>query len=181
MAEFILEIGTEENACPFCAETGGRVGKGFNQTAWRSMVENGGVATYATPRRITAHVASIADAQRREEETVTGPPVRIAYDDDGNLTKAGSGFAKTQGVAEDALFKLETGKGEYLAAKKIVGGGNTIDILPEICIKSIESLSFPKKMHWGDYDFTFGRPIRWLLALLDETLLILPLKHDVWS
>jgi len=170
MAEFILEIGTEEMPARFVPKLAAELEKVFTKLLGEAMVENGGVATYATPRRITAHVASIADAQRREEETVTGPPVRIAYDDDGNLTKAGSGFAKTQGVAEDALFKLETGKGEYLAAKKIVGGGNTIDILPEICIKSIESLSFPKKMHWGDYDFTFGRPIRWLLALLDENV-----------
>ncbi len=170
MAEFILEIGTEEMPARFVSKLAAELEKAFAKLLDEAMVENGGVATYATPRRITAHVQTIADMQRKEEETVTGPPVCIAYDDEGNLTKAGQGFAKTQGVDEDALFKLETGKGEYLAAKKVVGGGKTVDILPEICLKSIESLSFPKKMHWGGYDFAFGRPIRWLLALLDETI-----------
>jgi len=167
MAEFILEIGTEEMPARFVPKLAAELKKTFSKLLDEAMVENGGIETYATPRRITAHVASIADAQRQEEETVTGPPTRIAYDEDGNLTKAGAGFAKTQGVSEDDLFKMDTGKGEYLAAKKVVGGGKTVDILPEICLKSVEALSFPKKMHWGDYDFTFGRPIRWLLALLD--------------
>lgn len=170
MAEFILEIGTEEMPARFVPKLAVELEKVFGKLLDDAMVENGGVVTYATPRRITAHVASIADAQRKEEETVTGPPVRIAYDDDGNLTKAGQGFAKTQGVAVDALYKLETDKGEYLAADKVVGGGKTVDILPELCIKSIESLSFPKKMHWGDYNFTFGRPLRWLLALMDDAV-----------
>lgn len=167
MAEFILEIGTEEMPARFVPKLAAELKETFGKLLGEAMVENGGVETYATPRRITAHVASIADAQRQEEETVTGPPVRIAYDDEGNLTKAGAGFAKTQGVAEADLFKMDTGKGEYLAAKKVVGGGKTVDILPGLCIKAIESLSFPKKMSWGDYDFTFGRPMRWLLALLD--------------
>lgn len=167
MAEFILEIGTEEMPARFVPKLAAELEEAFAKGLTESMVENEGVKCYATPRRITAHVPSLAQTQQQEEETVTGPPVRIAYDDDGNLTKAGLGFAKTQGVSEDALFKMETGKGEYLAAKKLVGGGKTVDILPDICIKCIESLSFPKKMHWGDYDFTFGRPVRWLLALLD--------------
>ena len=167
MAEFILEIGTEEMPARFVPKLAGELKAVFAKLLDEAMVENGGVETYATPRRITAHVADIAAAQRQEEETVTGPPTRIAYDEDGNLTKAGAGFAKTQGVAEDALYTLTTDKGEYLAANKVVGGGNTADILPAICLKSIESLSFPKKMHWGGYDFAFGRPIRWLLALLD--------------
>ena len=171
MAEFILEIGTEEMPARFVPKLAAELKKNFAKLLGEAMVENDGVATYATPRRITAYVSSIADAQRQEEETVTGPPTRIAYDDDGNLTKAGQGFAKTQGVSEDALFKMDTGKGEYLAAKKVVGGGKTADILPDICLKSIESLSFPKKMAWGNYDFTFGRPVRWLLALLDDTVI----------
>ncbi|WP_243546465.1 glycine--tRNA ligase subunit beta [Pseudodesulfovibrio tunisiensis] len=168
MAEFILEIGTEEMPARFVPKLAAELESVFSALLGEAMIENGGVDTHATPRRIVAHVADMAESQRTEEETVTGPPARIAYDGDGNLTKAGQGFAKTQGVAEGDLFRMETPKGEYLAAKKIVGGGKSVDILSGICVKSIESLSFPKKMSWGDYDFTFGRPVRWLLALLGD-------------
>ncbi|MDD3313091.1 glycine--tRNA ligase subunit beta [Pseudodesulfovibrio sp.] len=170
MAEFILEIGTEEMPARFVPKLAEELKAVFADLLAGAMVENGGVDTYATPRRIVAHVAQMADAQRKQEETVTGPPVRIAYDADGNLTKAGEGFAKTQGVAPDALFTQTTDKGDYLAARKIVGGGATLDILPALCVKAVESLSFPKKMHWGGYDFAFGRPIRWLLCLLGEAV-----------
>ncbi len=170
MAEFILEIGTEEMPARFVPKLAAELKATFTKLLAEAMVENGGVETFATPRRITAHVLDIVAEQRKEEETVTGPPTRIAFDDDGNLTKAGAGFAKTQGVSEADLFKMDTGKGEYLAAKKVVGGGKTVDILPEICVKSIESLSFPKKMRWGNYDFTFGRPLRWLVALMDDAV-----------
>ncbi|WP_419787825.1 glycine--tRNA ligase subunit beta [Pseudodesulfovibrio sp.] len=170
MAEFILEIGTEEMPARFVPKLAEELKAAFADLLTGAMVENGGVDTYATPRRIVAHVAEMAENQRKQEETVTGPPVRIAYDADGNLTKAGDGFAKTQGVAPEALFTLTTGKGEYLAAKKTVGGGKSIDILPALCVKAVESLSFPKKMHWGDYEFTFGRPIRWLLCLLGDAV-----------
>lgn len=168
MAEFVLEIGTEEMPARFVPKLATELKAALSKLLDDAMLENAGVETCATPRRITAHVLEIADSQRKEEETVTGPPIRIAYDEDGNLTKAGAGFAKTQGVEEAALFTMDTGKGEYLAAKKIVGGGKASDILQGICIKAIESLSFPKKMRWGGYDFAFGRPVRWLLALLDE-------------
>ena len=177
MAEFILEIGTEEMPARFVPKLAAELRETYTALLDEAMVGRGDVKTYATPRRITVHVGAVADAQRQEEETVTGPPTRIAYDDEGNLTKAGLGFAKTQGVAEDALFKMDTGKGEYLAATKTVGGAKTLDVLPELCVKAIESLSFPKKMRWGGYDFAFGRPVRWLLALLGEEVVDFSLEN----
>ncbi len=170
MAEFILEIGTEEMPARFVPKLAAELKKSFSRLLEENMLEYGGVATYATPRRIIAHVVSLAETQRQEEETVTGPPARIAYNDDGSLTKAGAGFAKTQGVDKADLFTMDTGKGEYLAARKVVGGGKTMGILPELCLKAINKLSFPKKMRWGGYDYAFGRPIRWILALLDSDI-----------
>lgn len=170
MAEFILEIGIEEMPARFVPKLAGELAASFEDLLAKAMIDCEDIDTYATPRRLTAHVKGISEVQRREEETVSGPPVRIAYDADGNLTKAGTGFVKTQGVSEGDVFTLETDKGEYLAVRKVIGGEKTVDILPEICSRSIESMTFPKKMHWGGYDFSFGRPVRWLLALLDAAV-----------
>jgi glycyl-tRNA synthetase beta chain len=177
MAEFVFEIGTEEMPARFVPKLAAELKQLFRASLEEAMIGFESVDTYATPRRITAHVVGIAAKQRSEEETVTGPPVRIAFDEDGNLTKAGQGFAKTQGVAEDQLYKLETGKGEYLAATKTVGGGDTFDILPALCSKALDGLSFPKRMRWGDYDLLFGRPVRWLLALLDDKVVEFTLEN----
>jgi glycyl-tRNA synthetase beta chain len=167
MSEFILEIGTEEMPARFVPGLGAELEQLFQRLLTEARIDHGGVRCFATPRRLVAHVTGLALAQRLEEEIVSGPPVRIAYDAEGRLTKAGQGFAGTQGVSEADLFVQQTPKGEYLAARKKVGGGKTLDILPGICLTAFKSLSFPKRMKWGSLDFLFGRPLRWVLALLD--------------
>jgi len=166
MSEFILEIGTEEMPARFVPGLGAELEALFGKLLGEARIDHAGVRAYATPRRLVAHVSGLALTQRLEEEIVSGPPVKIAYAD-GVLTKAGAGFAKTQGVAEADLFVQQTPKGEYLAARKKVGGGKTLNILPELCLSAFKSLSFPKRMKWGSLEFLFGRPLRWVLALLD--------------
>jgi len=173
MSEFILEIGTEEMPARFVPRLGEELVELFGRLLAEARIDHAGVKAYATPRRLVAHVSGLALAQRLEEEVVSGPPVRIAYAD-GKLTKAGEGFAKTQGVAEGDLFVQQTPKGEYLAARKKVGGGKTLEILPGLCLTAFKSLSFPKRMKWGSLDFLFGRPLRWVLALLDAE--VVPLE-----
>ncbi len=168
MPRFVLEIGCEEMPARFVPRLAAELGEVFGKSLAEARLDFGRVQTFATPRRIAALVEDLAAGQRLEEEVVSGPPKRIAYDAEGRLTKAGEGFAKTQGVGPEALFVLATDKGEYLAARKTVGGGRTMDILPGLCVEAIKKLSFPKKMKWGSLDFHFGRPLRWLLALLDQ-------------
>lgn len=165
MADFILEIGIEEMPARFVPRLGIDIKDIFSNLLEESMIDCDVVEAFATPRRLTIHVKGMAAAQRKVVEEVSGPPARIAYDADGNPTKALEGFAKSQGIALDAIYKVETEKGEYLAAKKEIGGGETTSILPELCVTAIKKLSFPKKMKWGNLDFAFGRPLRWLLCL----------------
>lgn len=173
MSEFILEIGIEEMPARFVPRLGEELVELFERLLAEARIDHSGVRAFATPRRLVAHVSGLSLAQRLEEEIVSGPPVKIAYAD-GKLTKAGEGFAKTQGVAEADLFVQQTPKGEYLAARKKVGGGKTLDILPGLCLTAFKSLSFPKRMKWGSLDFLFGRPLRWVLALLDAD--VVPLE-----
>ncbi|XPV74804.1 MAG: glycine--tRNA ligase subunit beta [Desulfovibrio sp.] len=167
MSDFVLEIGTEEMPARFVPKLAKEL-KDFGSAALKeAKIEFDEVVTYATPRRLALLINGISTMQRAEEEVVSGPPVNIAYDADGNLTKAGEGFARTQGIDAADLYTITKGKGEYLAAKKTVGGGKTVELLPEICQELITKLTFPKKMRWGSMDYWFGRPINWLVALLD--------------
>ncbi len=173
MSEFILEIGTEEMPARFVPRLGEELVELFERLLTEARIDHVGVRAFATPRRLVAHVSGLAPAQRLEEEIASGPPVRIAYAE-GKLTKAGEGFAKTQGVAEADLFVQQTPKGDYLAARKKVGGGRTQDILPGLCLTALKGLNFPKRMKWGSLEFLFGRPLRWVLALLDSD--VVPLE-----
>lgn len=168
MADFILEIGIEEMPARFVPRLGEDIEKIFRKLLTEQMIGFEDVKTYATPRRLSVAVLGMADTQKKVEEEVSGPPVRIAYDAEGKPTKACEGFARSQGISMDDIYTLKTDKGEYLAAKKTVGGADTINILPDLCLTAISSLSFPKKMKWGSLDFHFGRPLRWLLCLLGD-------------
>jgi glycyl-tRNA synthetase beta chain len=129
------------------------------------------VESYATPRRLTARVGRMPERQDDLDETVSGPPVSAAFTAAGEPTPAAIGFAKKQGVAVDALERVKTDKGEYIAARKHVRGKSTVDALPELLGALLRDLAFPKQMHWdamiedGKGEFVFGRPIRWLLYL----------------
>ena len=126
---------------------------------------------FSTPRRLTVRVGKIAERQEDLEETITGPPVSVAFGADGQPTPAGLGFAKKQGVPFDQVTRQQTPKGEYLAYLKRVRGRSAVDTLPDVLGALLRDLSFPKQMRWdarlddGRGELVFGRPIRWLLFL----------------
>jgi glycyl-tRNA synthetase beta chain len=122
--------------------------------------------TFATPRRMTVIVKGVADAQTSETKTVTGPPARIAFGDDGAPTKAATGFARSQNVDVAALTVVD----DYVQVEVTDGGGPAADVLPRLLAAAADTLTFPKTMKWGP-DRRFARPIRWLVAMLGNEVL----------
>ena len=167
MARFVLEIGVEEMPARFLSSLAKELKDLFFQKLQDTKIQFSDVSSYATPRRLVVYINDLAPFQDEEEQVIIGPPVKIALDENNKPTRAGSGFARSQGVDIEDTFVLDTDKGQYLAVRKKIGGAATYDILPEICVQVISALTFPKKMRWAG-DFTFGRPIRWLLALMDD-------------
>ncbi len=168
MSHFVLEIGVEEMPARFLPLLDRELRERFEALLGEAGLEFGRVATSSTPRRLVVDITGLAGVQRTEEIVVSGPPVRIALDADGKPTKAGLGFAKSQGVEFDQVYVEKTDKGEYLALRKTVGGRPAADILAEACAAVLPGLTFPKKMQWIGKDCTFGRPVRWILAMLDD-------------
>ncbi|WP_243367940.1 glycine--tRNA ligase subunit beta [Fundidesulfovibrio soli] len=167
MPVFLLEIGFEEMPARFLAPLSDEFRQAVAAQLEQCKLGFSGLRAWVTPRRLAVMVEGLDAEQRREEEVVTGPPVKAAYDASGNPTPAALGFAKGQGADMSALFTVDTPKGQYLALRKSTGGVKTTDLLPAACLAAIKALNFPKKMHWGSLDYTFGRPIRWIVALLD--------------
>ncbi len=168
MSHFILEIGIEEMPARFLPILEQALQDGFAQRLADARLTHGVITTLSTPRRLFLDCTDMAEVQEREEVEVTGPPARIAFDDKGEPTKAGLGFARSQQVDMKDVYVTDTGKGEYLAVRKIRGGEPARKVLGPLCQDMIAHLPFPKKMHWEASRFTFGRPLRWLLALLDS-------------
>jgi glycyl-tRNA synthetase beta chain len=166
--ELLLEIGTEEIPSSYL-EKGLKDLKRLAQAYLRDeRIEIGeGLEVYGTPRRLVLIGRAIADKQEEMVQEITGPPRRAAFDGKGSPTKAAIGFAEKQGVSVDALQFVETPKGEYVCIKREVPGRSAIHVLPEIILKLINDVPWPKSMRWGEVEFSFVRPIHWILALFD--------------
>jgi glycyl-tRNA synthetase beta chain len=170
--ELLLEIGVEELPASWLPALTAQLAARLQAR----LVEEGlpsrtSVEAHGTPRRLTACQPELIDRQEDREETVTGPPVSAAFDADGHPTNAGLGFARKLGVDFDAVKQVDTPKGKYLSYQRHIRGRATVDVLPVILGRVLRDLTFPKSMNWDAQfedertDFTFGRPIRWLLFL----------------
>lgn len=169
MQKLLLEIGVEELPASFIEPAVKQLQELIQTKLTSARINWDNLVTFSTPRRL-AIIGDVADQQLDLSEEVKGPPKNIAYQD-GQPTKAALGFARSQGVSEADLFIKEIDGAEYLMAKKFVKGRPTTEVLVEILPEIITSLSFPKNMRWGNTDLRYGRPIRWILALLDSQVL----------
>jgi glycyl-tRNA synthetase beta chain len=170
--ELLIEIGTEEIPASWLPGITLQLGEVLRSTLQEVRLSiDEPIETYSTPRRLTARVGKLGERQTDLEELVTGPPVSAAYSADGQLTPAGLGFARKQGVEPDSLERIETAKGVYVGLRKHQRGKAAVDVLPDVLTGVLRGVSFPKQMRWdallndGRGELPFGRPIRWLLFL----------------
>lgn len=129
------------------------------------------IKTFGTPRRLTTIIFDLAESQQPVVKEIRGPAKQIAFDPQGKPTKAAEGFARAQGVSVKDLVVKATDKGEFVFAVKREEGKPAIEVLAEALPKIIGSLLFPKTMRWEESGLRFGRPIRWIVALLGEKLI----------
>ncbi len=163
--DLLLEIGVEEIPSAFMAGALADLKQLAEQkfTAHRIGFEE--VDSLGTPRRLVLHVKGLNEKQQDAVIENRGPKKASAFDPQGNHSKAALGFARGQGIEAADLQIRDVDGTEYLFAIKKELGGLTEEVLPEILLDIINSLSFPKSMRWAYYQTRFARPIRWLLAL----------------
>ena len=170
MANFLLELGTEELPASFVASSAQQWQRLVPATLAEELLTNDSINVYATPRRLAVLVKGLPVQQSDREEEVKGPPAAAAFKD-GKPTKAAEGFAKKQGVEIDALEVRTTDKGDFVFVLKKIPGRMSADILAELVPLWISKLEGKRFMRWADGDLKFPRPIRSLVALLDDTVL----------
>jgi len=165
--DLLFEIGAEEIPAGFMPNILGQL-KTLAETKLNDAhLPFESIATYGTPRRLALIVKGLADTSAEISERHKGPSASIAYDADGNPTKAAIGFARGKGL-DVADFVVEDG---YIYAETKTAGVPAKDIVTDMLPQLITGLNFPKSMHWGNLDAKFVRPVRWLVALLDEEVI----------
>ncbi|MBW4560825.1 MAG: glycine--tRNA ligase subunit beta [Mojavia pulchra JT2-VF2] len=176
MPAFLLEVGTEELPASFLRDAIVQWRSLIPQSLLANSLTSDAVEVYGTPRRLAVLITGLPSQQPDREEEIKGPPAQAAFKD-GKPTPAAAGFAKKQGVEVDALQVRPTDKGEFVFVKKSIPGRPVAEILTELVPQWISGLEGKRLMRWGDGDVRFSRPIRWLVALLDEALLPIELVN----
>ena len=162
--DLLFEIGAEEIPAGFLPNIIKQLGELATVALAERHIPHGAVKVYATPRRVALLINEVAERGEDVHETHKGPSVSIAYDADGNATKAAIGFARGKGLDVSEL-KVVDG---YIYADTTTAGSDTKEVLSEVLPSLISGLSFPKSMHWGDLEERFVRPVRWLVALFGQ-------------
>ena len=168
MPDFLLEIGVEELPSSFV-----RSGLRSMEAAARRLLTQhrleAEVGVAGTARRLALQLRGLPKAQPPREETLQGPPWAAAFKDD-EPTRAALGFAKKHGVSVGALERVTTPKGDYVSVHIREEGRPTGAVLGELLAELCGRITFPKTMRWGEGEFAFGRPVHWIVALLDDAV-----------
>lgn len=163
----LLEIGTEEIPAHVMPGILSQLKENAAKTFEELRIEYKNIKTLGTPRRSALLVEGLAEQQADLSKENRGPAVNIAFDADGNPTKAAQGFARGQGVKPEELVT----KDGYVYAMVHEKGGQTVDLLGETLKGLVDGLNFPNNMHWADLDYKFIRPLRWLVALYGQDVI----------
>jgi len=161
----LFEIGTEEIPSGFIVPALNFMKSFMGERLTALRLDHEDIRVFSTPRRLALKVSGIAETLPDATETKTGPPKSIAFDKDGNPTKAGLGFAQTCGVNISEVTIARTPKGEYLSVTRTTPGRPAREVLPALLEEMIPNIPFTKTMRWSNQGVRFARPVHWILAL----------------
>ena len=164
MSKYLLEVGTEELPYKFIPSAIEQLNKGFATFLNDNKVKFSDVKVYATPRRLAVIVDGLENKTEDEEKIVKGPIAKVAFDEAGNLTKAGEGFARKNNLSKEDLYIEDN----YVHAKIVIKGKPIAELLQENVPSIFMKLQGSHFMRWGYNDEKFSRPIKWIVSILDE-------------
>ena len=165
-----FEIGTEELPAFDLHAATGKLGGLAADALDGAKIPHGDIAVYTTPRRLIVVVADVPEATEATVEEFRGPAAKIAFDENGEPTKAAVGFARGKGVDPAALERRDENGTEYVYAVKETPSVDVAALLPDLLGNLITSISWPKSQRWGSRREQFSRPVRWLFAMLGDVV-----------
>lgn len=169
--EFLIELGTEELPPTQLRTLAEAFAANFEAELKEANLAHEGVKWYAAPRRLALRVAALAEGQADKVVEKRGPAIAVAFDAEGNATKAAQGWARGNGITVDQAERLTTDKGEWLLFKQEVKGQATSEIVVELAAKALANLPIAKPMRWGNKTTQFIRPVKTLTMLMGSDLI----------
>lgn len=169
--EFLIELGTEELPPKQLRTLAEAFAANFEAELKTADLAHEGIKWFATPRRLALKVTNLAQGQADKVVEKRGPAISVAFDADGNPTKAAQGWARGNGITVEQAERLKTEQGEWLLFKQEVKGQQAKAIVVELAAKALANLPIAKPMRWGDKETQFIRPVKTLTILMGDELI----------
>ncbi len=168
MKDFLLEVNVEELPASYVRPALTQLKEAFIKRLKSERIAHGDVSVFGTAVALLCYIKDMQLKQEGLSQEIIGPPKRIAFDENNNLTPQGIGFAKNQGVNTKDLKIKQTPKGEYVVIIKKIKPKPVKAVLQKLIPEAVKAINFPKTMKWDDSGMRFARPIGSILALLDK-------------
>ncbi|MHA2940175.1 glycine--tRNA ligase subunit beta [Vibrio sp. RC27] len=169
--EFLIELGTEELPPTQLRTLAQAFSDNFEKELKTAELAYSNIKWFATPRRLALKVTELAESQQDKVVEKRGPAISVAFDADGNPTKAAQGWARGNGITVEQAERLVTDKGEWLLFKQEVKGQQTKAVITDLAAKALANLPIAKPMRWGDKETQFIRPVKTLTILMGDELI----------
>ena len=170
MTQFLLEIGLEEVPARFLRRLSEQLVTRMADFLVEERLAYDSIVPFATPRRLALRVEGLATQQADIEENVKGPSLKIAKNEVGEWTKAALGFVKGQGATVEQIVIEQVNGEDYIFVRKFEKGHLAADVLTKVD-RILKQMVFPVSMTWNEIETPYIRPIHWLVALLEETVI----------
>jgi len=177
--DLLVEVGTEELPPTALRRLAEAFRAGLDRQLDENRLAHGTSHAYASPRRLAVVVEGVPAGQEDRAAVRRGPALAAAFDKDGKPSKPAEGFARSCGVAVDALEQLETDQGSWLVWRSVEAGQATTALIPDLVEHALKALPIPKRMRWNDCETEFVRPVHWVVVLfgsatVDASILGIP-------
>ncbi|MDP8321461.1 MAG: glycine--tRNA ligase subunit beta [Candidatus Stygibacter australis] len=169
--DMLIELGVEEIPAGYIEPAMEKFCSSIEASLKKAGLGYNKVERYSTPRRLALCIRDLESEQQDKVIERVGPAVKIAFDSEGNLTKAALGFVRGAGANEQDIFQVSSPKGDKIAVRIEKKGQTTEELLPSVITEAVESITFPKTMRWGSSRMWFARPVRWLISIYGDKLI----------
>ena len=127
---------------------------------------------FATPRRLAVQVIGLDDKQADKVVEKRGPAVNVAFDEQGQPSKAAMGWARSNGITIEQAERLITPKGEWLLHKATISGKTIHELVPDMVVTALNKLPIAKPMRWGSERIQFIRPVHTLTLMYGDKVIV---------
>ncbi len=170
MSEFFLELFSEEIPANLQKNARETLLKDFTKLFEDKKITFKKSCSFSIPNRLVILFENLSKELIQKKEEIRGPNTSAPKN-------AIDGFLRSNQIKQDQIFKKKTEKGEFYFFNKPEKKMKTFEILQENIPLILDKIHWKKSMKWSEFELSWGRPLKSILAIFDNKSLLFKYYH----